>query len=206
MLPPLEGSDAFVRDLAKALSNHPLYSLWLGQKDLIRTLAALTLNVADGESPKPHLGFLAPKGTFLVVERRSGRLLIDPASYTRYDAIGMRRPPSIPSSVPVSTASSHPCSSRPTVSSAIPKAASRTALQTALGKLLEVPVLEGEVPLVRVEKAVVFYEFFDEKIEALAIPQKHLLPYGTEECRADPGEDPWLRPGPGLSPPLRCRW
>jgi hypothetical protein len=178
MLPPLEGSDAFVRDLAKALSNHPLYALWLGQKDLIRTLAALTLNVADGESPRAHLGFLAPKGTFLVVERRSGRLLIDPASYTRYDAIGDA----------AATLDPEQCARvyrlvAPLFESAYrelghPEGGFRAALQTALGKLLEVPVLEGEVPLVRVEKAVVFYEFFDEKIEALGIPQKHLLRMG----------------------------
>jgi hypothetical protein len=29
-LPPLEGSDAVVRDLARALSRHPLFALWLG--------------------------------------------------------------------------------------------------------------------------------------------------------------------------------
>ncbi len=88
VLPPLDGSDAIFRDLTKALSTHPLFALWLGQKELIRTLAALVSNVAEGESPRAHLAFLAPHSGFAVIERRSGRLLLDPAGYARYDAVG----------------------------------------------------------------------------------------------------------------------
>jgi Protein of unknown function (DUF3014) len=177
-LPPLDGSDAVVRDLAKAISNHPLYALWLAQKELIRTFAAVVMNVAEGESPRAHLGFLAPRGAFLVVERRSGRLLLDPASYARYDAIGET----------AATLDPEQCARvyrllEPLFESAYrelghPEGGFLKALQPALGKLLEVPILEGEIPLVRVEKAVVLYEFFDEKAEALSIPQKHLLRMG----------------------------
>jgi hypothetical protein len=178
LLPPLDGSDAVVRDLAKALSAHPLYALGLGQKELIRTFAALVLNVAEGESPRAHLGFLAPKGAFMVVERRSGRLLLDPASYARYDGVG----DAVASLDPEQAARVYRLL-EPLLEAAYrelghPEGGFSKALQAALGKLLEVPVLEGEVPLVRVEKAVVLYEFFDERIEALSIPQKHLLRMG----------------------------
>jgi Protein of unknown function (DUF3014) len=177
-LPPLDGSDGVVRDLAKALSNHPLYALWLGQKELIRTFAAVVLNVAEGESPRAHLGFLAPKSGFAVIERRSGRLLLDPASYARYDAVGEA----------AATLDPEQCARIYRLLEPLFESAYRElghaeggfskALEAALRKLLEVPVLEGDVPLVRVEKAVVLYELFDERLESLSPPQKHLLRMG----------------------------
>jgi hypothetical protein len=177
-LPPLDGSDAAVRDLAKALSTHPLFALGLAQKELIRTFAALVVNVAEGESPRAHLGFLAPKAGFAVIERRSGRLLLDPTSYARYDAVADA----------VAALDPEQCARvyrllEPLLESAYRELGHAeggfgAALQAALRKLLEVPVLEGEVPLVRVEKAVVLYEFFDERIESLSIPQKHLVRMG----------------------------
>jgi hypothetical protein len=82
---PLEGSDAFVRDLAKSLSSHPQLALWLGAKELARTFAAVVDNVAAGSNPAPHLSFLAPKEPFAVLEKR-GRTVIDLRSYARWDA------------------------------------------------------------------------------------------------------------------------
>jgi hypothetical protein len=178
VLPPLDGSDAVVRDLAKALSNHPLFALWLAQKELVRTFAALVLNVAEGESPRAHLGFLAPKAGFLVVERRSGRLLLDPASYARYDAIGDAAATLDPEQGARVYRLLEPLLESAYRELGHAEGGFSKALQRALGKLLEVPILEGEVALVSVEKAVVLYEFFDERIEALSIPQKHLLRMG----------------------------
>jgi Protein of unknown function (DUF3014) len=178
VLPPLDGSDGAVRDLAKAISAHPLYALWLAQKELIRAFAAVVVNVAEGESPRAHLGFLAPKAGFAAIERRSGRLLLDPASYARYDAVGDA----------AATLDPEQCARvyhllEPLFESAYrelghAEGGFSKALQVALRKLLEVPLLEGEVPLVRVEKVVVVYEFFDERVEALSIPQKHLARMG----------------------------
>jgi Protein of unknown function (DUF3014) len=178
VLPPLDGSDGVVRDLAKALSSHPLYALWLAQKELIRTFAAVVGNVAEGESPRAHLGFLAPKAGFAVIERRSGRLLLDPASYARYDTVGDA----------AETLDPEQCARvyhllEPLFESAYrelghAEGGFSKALQAALRKLLEVPVLEGEVPLVRVERVLVVYEFFDERVESLSIPQKHLARMG----------------------------
>ena len=178
VLPPLDGSDGVVRDLAKAMSVHPLYALWLAQKELVRTFAAVVVNVAEGESPRAHLGFLAPRAGFAVIERRSGRLLLDPGSYARYDALGDA----------AATLDPEQCARvyhllEPLFESAYrelghAEGGFSKALQIALRKLLEVPVLEGEVPLVRVEKVVVVYEFLDERVEGLSIPQKHLARMG----------------------------
>jgi hypothetical protein len=178
VLPPLDGSDAVVRDLAKALSAHPLYALWLAQKELVRTFAALVLNVAGGESPRAHLGFLAPRAGFQVIERRSGRLLLDPASYARYDAVGDAAASLDPEQCARVYRLLEPLLEAAYRELGHPEGGFAKPLQAAFGKLLEVPVLPGEVPLVRVEKAVVLFEFFDERLEALSIPQKHLLRMG----------------------------
>lgn len=178
LLPPLEGSDATVRDLTKALSAHPLFALWLGQKELIRTLAALVLNVAEGESPRAHLPFLAPRSGFAVIERRSGRLLLDPMSYARYDPVADAAESLDPESCARAYRVLEPLFESAYRELGHPEGGFSKALHAALGKLLAVPVVEGEIPLVRVEKAVVLYEFFDERLEALSIPQKHLLRMG----------------------------
>lgn len=178
VLPPLDGSDAAVRDLAKALSAHPLYALWLAQKELVRTFAALVLNVTEGESPRAHLVFLTPRSGFQVIERRSGRLLLDPASYARYDAIGDAASSLDPERCARAYRLIEPLLEAAYRELGHPEGGFAKALQVAFGKLLAVPVLPGDVPLVRVEKAVVLYEFFDERIEALSIPQKHLLRMG----------------------------
>ncbi len=178
VLPPLDGSDGVVRDLAKALSAHPLYALWLAQKELVRTLAAVVVNVVEGESPRAHLGFLAPRSGFQVNERRSGRLLLDPASYARYDGIGDAAASLDPEQCARVYRLLEPLFEAAYRELGHPEGGFSKALQAALGKLLAVPILQGEVPLVRVEKAVVLYEFFDERIEALSPPQKHLLRMG----------------------------
>ena len=178
VLPPLDGSDGVVRDLAKALSAHPLFALWLAQKELVRTFAAVVQNVVEGQSPRAHLGFLAPRSGFQVIERRSGRLLLDPASYARYDGIGDAASSLDPEQCARVYRLLEPLFEAAYRELGHPEGGFAKALQAALGKLLEVPILQGEVPLVRVEKAVVVYEFFDERIEALSIPQKHLLRMG----------------------------
>jgi hypothetical protein len=180
VLRALDGSDAMVRELAAGLSTHALFALALGQKELIRTFAALVSNVAGGESPRAHLGFLAPKAGFLVIERPSGRLLLDPASCARYDAVGAAAATLDPESCARVYRLLEPLFDAAYRELGQAEGPFSQALQAAIGKLLEVPVIEGELPLVRVERPVVLYEYFDERLEALSVPQKHLLRMGPE--------------------------
>jgi hypothetical protein len=175
-VPPLEGSDAFVRDLAKGLSSHPQLALWLAAKELVRTLAAVVDNVAAGSSPVPHLSFLAPKGPFAVIEKR-GRTVIDLRSYARWNAFAEG----------IGAIDSAECARVFGLTEPLFEAAwrelghpepFRKGVGQAAAALLAVPVVEAEVPVTQVVRGVRVYEYADPKLEALTPAQKQLLRMG----------------------------
>jgi len=83
-LPPLDGSDPFVRELAAALTSSPRLAEWLLPEHLVRRFVASVDNVAEGVSPAPHLGHLRPDEPFRV-HQVGGRRVADPASHRRYE-------------------------------------------------------------------------------------------------------------------------
>jgi hypothetical protein len=177
-LPSLEGSDTLVRQLASALSPHALLTAWLAQNDLVRLMTAVVANVAEGESPRPHLAVLAPKGSFAVLERARGRFVVDPKSYARYDPVA-----------DAFASTDAPAAARvyrtlePLFEAAYrelghPEGGVSASLEKALQNLAAVPVPDGDLPVIRVAKATVVYEYVDERLEALSVPQKHLLRMG----------------------------
>lgn len=85
-LPPLDASDDFVRKLVAGLSARPQFASWLVPGKLVHRFVVAVVDVANGRSPEDQLGFLAPKRPFRA--RQSGdSLVVDPASYRRYDAL-----------------------------------------------------------------------------------------------------------------------
>jgi hypothetical protein len=176
-LPRLDASDDLVRDLAKTLSAHPTFGTWLQVKDLVRTFVAVVNNVVEKENPAPHVPFLAPKPPFLVLEAR-GRTRIDARSYARLDGLA---------DVVVSLDTAE-CARvfrlvEPLAEAAYrelghPEGGFAAALGKAIQALLEVPILEADVPVRRVVRAVVVYEYEDPKLEALSPAQKALLRMG----------------------------
>ena len=85
-LPGLNQSDEWIRKRAKELLNYPKLAEWLKVNDLIRRMTAAVDNIADGMSPRAHLGFLDPNKAFRVA-KKGGNLIIDPQSYHRYDRV-----------------------------------------------------------------------------------------------------------------------
>jgi hypothetical protein len=175
-VPPLEGSDAFARDLAKGLSSHPQLAVWLAAKELVRTLAAVVDNVAAGNNPSPHLAFLAPKQPFAVIEKR-GRTVIDLRSYARWNAFAEG----------VGAIDSAECARVFGLTEPLLEAAwrelghpepFRKGVAQAAAALLAVPVVEAEVPVTQVVRALRVYEYADPKLEALTPAQKQLLRMG----------------------------
>jgi Protein of unknown function (DUF3014) len=176
-LPPLDASDDLVRDLAKGFSAHPAFASWLQAKDLVRTFVAVVSNVVEKENPAPHVPFLAAKPPFLVRESK-GRTIIDARSYTRLDSLADL----------VVSLDAPECARvfrlvEPLADTAYrelghPGGGFSVALGKAIQALLEVPILEGDVPVRRVVRAVVVYEYEDPKVEALSPAQKALLRMG----------------------------
>jgi hypothetical protein len=85
-LPPLEESDGPLRTLAERLSAHPEWARWLVTDRLVERFVASVASIAAESSPRTHVPFMAPTGDF-VVRDEGDRLVIDPASYQRYDLV-----------------------------------------------------------------------------------------------------------------------
>jgi len=182
-LPAIDESDAFVRDLAKALSSHPQLALWLGAKELVRTFTVVVDNVAEGASPAKHLGFLAPTKPFTVVNK-GNRQTIDPRSYARYDgfAEGVVSLDSAGCGRVYKTL--EPLLERAYRQLGYPQGGFTSRLGRAVDLLLDTPVVDGDVPVktTRHGKTIV-YEYMEPRLEALTLAQKHLLRMGPQNVR-----------------------
>jgi hypothetical protein len=175
----LKTSDLPVRELAGELSSHPQLVPWLKNEDLLRRFTAAVDNTADGTSPDTHFEFLRPKEPFKVIER-DGNIFIDPACYRRYDLVA-----EVFVSLKTESAIALYRELRPLINEAYREIAppgkdfQETLLKT-IDELLEVPVLDGEIP---VEEKVVTYTYADERLEALSKAQRHLLRTGPDNVR-----------------------
>ncbi len=179
-LPALDQSDAFVRTLARGLSADPLVASWLAAEDLIRRFVAVAVNIAQGTNPSSHLGPLAPRQGFHAIPR-GGRLVIDPASYARFDAFT-----AAVSSVDTAEAARVYRKLRPLFDAAgreldPPAGAIDGLVQRAIANLVATPVPDGDVPVVL---APPFYRFADPTLEKLAPAQKQLLRMGPRNARS----------------------
>ncbi len=85
-LPKLDVSDPFIRKLAQVLSANPEWGEWLLGERLVQRLTASIDNVAEGRSPKPHLGVPDSEGRVRLVSDATRRRST-PRSYRRYDLV-----------------------------------------------------------------------------------------------------------------------
>ena len=161
-LPPLDESDAFVRQLAAGLSAHPELARWLARTALVRTLTAVVANVADGETPRPHLEFLAPKQRFRAarrparLDRARPRRLRGLRPLRRRRRLGRR--PRRGHRLPVARAPLRGRLRRPRP----PRGRVPGALDRAIRALLAVPVLRDDVELV---PHAIGFKYADPKLE-----------------------------------------
>jgi len=174
-LPVLADSDGWVRDVVGQLSAYPRLATWLLNDYLIQRLVATVDNLAAGKSPKSHVSFLGPKGDFEVVER-GGKLLIDPASYARYDALV-----GVVESLHVEGTARVYRNVKPLLDQAYselgyPDGDFDAALILAVKLVLATPVVEQA----EVEAFASSYKYADPRLEALNDAQKHLLRLGPE--------------------------
>jgi hypothetical protein len=172
----LNNSDNKIRELAKRISSHPLFISWLNQEDLIRRFTVVVDNIANGESPRPHLQFLAPKGKFKAIKKK-GKIFISPESYRRYNFIA-----DVIASLDTKVCAEIYRIVKPLIQQAYkelgyPEKDFDETLKEAIIELLKTPIIEGEIEL---REKVVTYKIADPKLEELSPAQKHLLRMGTE--------------------------
>ncbi len=177
-LPAIDESDPFVRGLVSGISANPEFARWLVTDDLIRRFAAVVANVSLGDSPSAHLVFLAPDQRFAVSETEAG-LYVAPESYARYD---------LQADVFASLDTRGTVQLYEMLHPLIVEAYRDLgyaddfdeALALAVERLLEVPIVQGRVP---VNQTVVTYEWSDPELEGLDAAQRHFLRMGPRNVR-----------------------
>ena len=184
-LPPLDESDAFVRQIAAGLSAHPELARWLARTALVRTLTVVVVNVAAGETPRPHLDFLAPAQRFRAARRPARLLVPDPASFAGYDLFG-----DAVASVDAAVAANAyrtmaPLFEAASVELGHPEGGFAGALDRAIRALLAVPVLREDVELV---PHAIGFKYAERNLEALTPAQKQFLRIGPRNVRLVQGK------------------
>jgi len=179
-VPPLDESDALVRELVRKITSHPSALAWLATNGLIRNFTVVVGNVADGATPAKQLRVLRPGSAFAIVER-NGQRFIDPRSYQRYDAIA-----DAVASIDPPGASRLYATLKPRIGEAHaqlgqPANSFDSALERAIVALLQTPVVDGPV---RVEsKGGTGYRYADPNLEGLTAAQRQLLRTGPRNVR-----------------------
>jgi hypothetical protein len=177
-LPPLDESDAAVREIVGSVSTAPLLATWLGGSQLLRGATQVLVSIADGHSLPSFVGRFAPQGSF-AVRTSEGRTVIDPASYRRYDAVGAAA-----ASIDPARAAAAYRTLRPRLDEAYRELGMAGSIDDlvirAAGQVLAVPLVEREIPVV--PKGIV-YAYADPRLEALPPTSKLLLRMGPDTVR-----------------------
>jgi hypothetical protein len=178
-VPPLEGSDDFVRALVRQLSQKPEWAAWLASGNLIRSFVVSIDKIAVGSSPAKELKPAAPTEKFLTLG--AGRTLrIDPASYARYNALANTIDAIDPDGAARAYRRLRPLMQQAFDELGYVNLSFDDRLARALGRLVDVPVPEGDVML---KATSVTFQYADPEIEALSPAQKHMLRMGPHNMR-----------------------
>ena len=178
-LPPLDQSDAIVRELVGKLSTHPTVAAWLTTDQLLRNFTVSVMNIAEGKTPSRQLSRVRPTGAFMA--RNDGATLtIDPRSYRRYDAYA----DAVDALDARGTAQLY-ATLKPRIEDAYrelgyPQGQFDSVMERAIAELLATPVVEGSVGLA--SKSVV-YEFADPSLQSLSSAQRQFLRMGPRNMK-----------------------
>ncbi len=179
-VPPLEESDGFVRGIAESLSSHPQFAKWIARNGLVRTLTVVVDNVANGETPRPHLEFLAPKQRFKVRRQSQRRAVPDPAGFKGYDTFADVIGALDANAVAAAFRSVEPLFDEAYKELGHPEGGFRKGVARATQVLLAVPVLREDVALV---PHAIAFRYEDPKLEKLNPAQKQFLRIGPRNVR-----------------------
>lgn len=178
VLPPLDESDAFIREQAAEAAEDDAIQRILGTDQLVRRLTVVIENLAAGGVAREPLAFLAPQEKFKVI-RDGERIRLDPAGYDRFDSLA-----DTVTAIPAERAVQLLRTIEPLMGDAyaelgLQDVAVEDRLRTAIELLLETPEVEGPIEL---QQPAVVYEFADPRLEELKPAQKLLLRMGPDNA------------------------
>ena len=178
-LPPLDQTDALVRELVRALSSHPIITSWLTTDQLIRTFTVAVDNVADGDTPARHLQTIRPGGPFQVRRQRE-MIVVDDSTYRRFDGHAAAVADLDPKAAAQLYRRLKPRLDDAYRERAGPAADLDRTLRRAIVNLLETPIVEEPI-LLRPSPS--GYEYADPALQSLSRAQQQLLRMGPENTR-----------------------
>jgi hypothetical protein len=173
-LPDLDASDPLVRESALELSQARKLNDWLSPQDLIRRLVAAVDNIGRGRSPREQLVSLVPSQKFQV-RLEEDRAWVDPASWSRYDAVTSAFVALNPAATVALYRSLQPLFDEAYRDLGYPRGNFDDAIAAALDELLSTPVVVGDVA---VSEQILSWEYTDPDLESLSSAQKLLLRTG----------------------------
>jgi len=177
-LPPLDETDAVVRELVRALSSHPRITAWLTTDGLIRNFTVVVDNIAAGRTPANHLRILRPKGSFPAVDA-GGTMVMGTRGYDRYNDLA-----AAVGSVDADGAARLYTTLKPRIEDAYRELGQSApfdrAIEGAIVHLLRAPAVQGEIALI---PRGALYNYNDSRIEGLSQAQKQLIRMGPRNMR-----------------------
>ncbi len=179
VLPPLEQTDALVRELVAKLSSHPTVAAWLATDQLLRNFTVVVSSIATGRTPSKQLTRLKPTAPF-EVRHQGSSIEIDPRSYRRYDSYA----DAVGGLDARGTARLY-ATLKPRIQDAYrelgnPDGNVDQALERAIKELLATPVIDGNIALASKSVA---YEYADARLQSLSSAQRQLLRMGPRNVR-----------------------
>lgn len=180
VLPLLNDSDALIRDGVVNLTRHEGINAWLGSNELVRKFVSFADGVSRGQVAKEPVRALTPQTAFTATQVSDSAFVMDARSYERYNGVA-----NIVASIDARRAAEFYDLVRPLFQQAYEELGYGDqrfddVVFRAVGRLLETPVIEDEIRLVR---PVVMYEYEDEKLESLSPIQKQMLRMGPRNIR-----------------------
>lgn len=177
-LPPLDDSDSLVKSHMRLVAGEEPVE-WLTGEQVLQRVVIQVANMAEGELAYRQSPLEKP-GSLKVEESGEGSYRIDPASYSRYEPYVDFLMQMEPELMVAFYRYYEPLLDQAYAELGNPVGAFRRELLAAIDLVLEAPVVEDQVELVKPE---VNYEFADPELESLPPLHKQLIRMGPDNTR-----------------------
>ena len=169
-----------LRALLESLSADARYRGWLAAGDWVRRWAVVTGNLAEGDSPREQLPFLAPGKPFTVSEV-GGKTVVAAASYHRYDGFAGAVASIDARAAAAAYRELHPVLEAAWRALGYPQGKLDEVTARALHRLEAATVRDRATEVARGKGDV--YHYTDAALEELGPVEKHLLRMGPRNTR-----------------------